>query len=167
MPDLKSKTLTDLRKLAGENSIIGRFQMGKEELIMAIETSISDAKAKPAAQAIPATPPKTDPIALLVEVLKVNKNELKTARKRFYNETTEDGIESAKNCVKAAENKCRLTKVELKKARKAEREDEPFSWGALIGVGALVLTAAGVGAGAAMLLDNGSEADAGGNGDSL
>lgn len=139
-------------------------KMTKAELIELLEEI---AKASPKASPKAASEILVCPAALLTEALKVNKKELKTARTRFYNETTEKGIQSAKNSVQACENKCRLTKAELKKARKAEKEDESFSWGALIGIGALVLTAAGVGAGAAVLLDNGSEADAGGNGDSL
>jgi len=134
--------------------------MTKAQLIKIIEQGI-----EPNSASQPA--PVDDPIALIMESLKINRKSLKDARERLYKETTETGIESAKNAIRAAENRVRLIKEKMKRTRRDQKENVPFSWSALLGIIALVVTAAGTGVGVAMLLDNGSEAIAVGNGDNL
>ena len=161
MPDLKSKTLKQLQAIGKKLNIVGVYHFSKEELIGVI--TLVTAETKPKTEA----PKATDPISILIDQLKRDRETLKSARKDLYNQTTEQGIESAKNTIMAEENKVRMTKQSLKAARKEAREDSDFSWGALLGISALVLAAAGAGVGAAVLLDNGAEAEGSTNGDSL
>ncbi len=161
-------TIKELREKANKLNFVGSYQMGKDELIEAIETVEAELKAKKAEAKKAETKDEKTPVQVAKDVLAEDKKALKEARQNLLKETTTDGVEKAQLAVKAAENTVRLSKEVLKKVKKESKGDSEFSWHALLGWGVLVAAAASIGVGAAVLTERYATASEGsGNVDNL
>jgi len=162
--NLEGKKPAALRDLAKQLKIIGRYQMDKAALIVAINATLAE-KIAPKADAPKTDDPKpaaTDPVSMAKIRIDDCREVLKAERASMLKETTPAGIASAKNKVAAAENRLRIAKLDLKEIKQAIKKaskGEGFSWKRLIGWTALGLTAAGLGVGSAMILDRGNGAE--------
>ncbi len=116
-------TIKELREKANKLNIVGRYQMGKDELIEAIETVEAELKAKKAEAKKAETKEEKTPVQVAKDVLAEDKKALKEARQNLLKETTTDGVEKAQLAVKAAENTVRLSKEVLKKVKKESKGD--------------------------------------------
>lgn len=162
--NLEGQKPAALRDLAKELKIIGRYQMDKAALIEAINATLAE-KIAPKTDA--PKPAATDPVSIAKKKVIRCRKKLVDERKSMLKATKEFDVATAKNRVKAAENLLRIAKMQLKEIKKSLKEKpEGFSWKKLAGWSALLITSAGIGVGAAMVLDktNGEEAE---NGDSL
>lgn len=157
-------TIKQLRDEAKKLNIVGRFQMDKDQLIEAIAVAKTEKGSKVKAE-------KTDPISIAAKLVADAKTDLKEARENLLKQETADGVQKAKLEIKAAENRLRIKKAQLKEVKKAAKEANGkfFSWSTLGWTALLLSLAAGVGIGTAALTEKyATPSESGtGNGDNL
>jgi chromosome segregation ATPase len=132
MSDLKSKKPAELRDIANGLGIVGRFQMKKEELIVAIETTLAEKTAhKKSSKNEPK--PKVNPLELCDEDIRSIKEELKTARTNYFKlAKTAESVQQSRDEIHAIENRLKAAKAFRKEVRAeikaAARENRKFDW---------------------------------------